>query len=793
MQRTYLSSLLSLILSVVLSFNTASAQGTPKYTISGYIKDTADGERLLGATVAVVELSNGTSTNAYGFYSIDLPQGKYTLKVSYVGYTTQVFTIDLKANYKLNVELNSSSITTKEVTVTSEKKDANVSSTNIGRQELSIETIKNIPAFMGEVDVLKALQLLPGVMAAGDGNTGFYVRGGGPDQNLVLLDEAVVYNTGHLFGFFSVFNSDAVKSLTLEKGPIPAQYGGRLSSVVDVKMKEGNMKEWHIEGGIGLIASRFTIQGPLIKNKCSLILAGRRTYIDLLAKPFTDTYHHGQFKGDGYYFYDLNAKLNYILSDKDRFYASGYFGRDVFNFKAPNGDFALNFPWGNSTVTARWNHIFGDKLFMNTMFIYNNYQFNIGATYQSVLFGVSSNTQDIGAKITFDYSPWIGHLVKFGVDYTNHLLTPYQTTAQIDSANFQNTNTSSKHAHELAAYIADDFDVTRWLKINVGLRASIFTLVGPYSKNVFDSTGHLIDSLNYAVGQPVKTYWGLEPRFAARFKLAKATSIKAGVALTRQYIHLVSNSTTTLPFDLWVPSTAAVKPQYALEYSAGVFQNLMDNMFEASIEGYFKQTFNQIEFGESQVPSSEQDIEDYFVYGKGRSYGAEFFFKKTRGKLQGWVGYTLAWTQERFATINNNQWFYAKYDRRHDLNVVLMYEINSRWNVGATFVYASGNWTTLPTQIYYINGSLYNIYGPRNFYQLPAYHRLDLSATYKLKHKRTPKLHSDITVSIYNAYNRMNPFFVYVDAQGSPGGVNVALKQVSLFPILPSITWNFKF
>lgn len=786
---------LLLLFLVVLSGNNVFAQAVQKYLVSGYVKDTADGETLIAATVGVLEIAKGANTNNYGFYSLDLPPGKYTLKVSYVGYKTKIIPIDLKGDIKLNVELATSSITTQEVVITSEKKDANVTSTSIGRQELSIETVKSIPAFMGEVDVLKTLQLLPGVMAAGEGNTGFYVRGGGPDQNLVLLDDAVVYNTGHLFGFFSVFNSDAVKSLSIEKGPIPAQYGGRLSSVVDVKMKEGNMKQWEVDGGIGLIASRLTVQGPIKKDKCSILVAGRRTYIDLLTLPFTNTHHNGQYKGDGYYFYDINAKLNYIISDRDRLYASGYFGRDVFNFKSPQGDFGIHFPWGNNTVTARWNHIFGDKLFMNTMFIYNDYNFKIGANFQSLLFNVSSNTRDIGAKVAFDYSPLIGHMMKFGVDYTNHMLTPYQTSGVVDSASFSSTNASSKHAHELAAYFADDFDITRWWKMNIGLRASLFTLVGPYNKSVFDSAGHKLETLQYAYEKPIKTYWGLEPRLSMRFQVAKATSIKAGFSLTKQYIHLVSNSTTTLPFDLWVPSTLDVKPQIALQYSIGAFQNFKDNMFETSIEVYYKQLFNQIEFGENKVVTSEQDIEDFFVYGKGRSYGAEFFVKKARGKFQGWVGYTLAWTQRQFAGINNGQWFDAKYDRRHDLNIVLMYDINPRWKVAATFVYATGNTSTLPVQLYYVDGYIHYIYGPRDFYRLPAYHRLDLSATYTLKHKRFKKLHSDINFAIYNVYNRQNPFFVYVDVQGNPakGGINVALKQVSLFPILPSITWNFKF
>jgi hypothetical protein len=789
------SRLFIVILLMSAGISSSFAQSASKFTISGYIKDTTNGEGLLGATIAVVELSKGTNTNDYGFFSLDLPPGHYTLKVSYVGFQTKTIPVDLTGSIKLNFELNSSSIATKEVVVTAEKKDANVTSTSVGRQELSIETINSIPAFMGEVDVLKTLQLLPGVMAAGEGNTGFYVRGGGPDQNLVLLDEATVYNTGHLFGFFSVFNSDAVKSVSIEKGAMPAQYGGRLSSVVDVKMSEGNMKHWEIAGGIGLIASRLTIQGPIKKDKCSIIVSGRRTYIDLLSLPFTQTYQKGRYKGDGYYFYDLNTKINYIVSDKDRIYLSGYFGRDVFNFKAPEGDFSIHFPWGNSTVTGRWNHIFGDKLFMNTMFIYNDYRFDISSAFRGLLFDVSSDTRDIGAKVGFDYSPLVGHMMKFGADYTNHMLTPYQTTGILDSVNIHNTNTSSKFGHELAVYFSDDFEVNKWLKINLGIRASLFCLAGPYKKGLFDSAGHKIDSLDYAVDQPVKTYYGLEPRASARFKIAKSTSIKVGVALTKQYIHLVSNSTTTLPFDLWVPSTPNVKPQMALQYSIGGFQNFHDDMFEASVEVYYKQLYNQIEYGENKVVGIDQDIEDFFVYGKGRSYGAEFFVKKARGKFQGWVGYTLAWTERKFESINNNTWFPAKYDRRHDLNIVLMYEINPRWKVAATFVYASGNTSTLPVQLYYNNGTINQIYGPRNFYRLPAYHRLDLSATYTLKHKRFPKLHSDINFSIYNVYSRQNPYFIYVDVSGNPntGSLKTSLKQVSLFPILPSITWNFKF
>lgn len=775
--------------------NPIQAQNGDKFTISGYLKDTLNGESLPAGIIYVNELGKGATTNDYGFYSLNLPAGKYTLKVSYVGYQTKYIPINLNSDLKFNFEMNSSAIQAKEIEVTATRKDANVTSTAVGRQEITMEQAKAIPALLGEVDVLKTLQLLPGVMAAGEGNTGFYVRGGGPDQNLVLLDEATVYNTGHLFGFFSVFNSDAVKSISIEKGSMPANYGGRISSVIDVKMKEGNMKKFSISGGLGLISSRLTIEGPLKKNKCSFILSGRRTYIDLITKPFLKKFQGGKFAGNSYYFYDINAKINYIVSDKDRLYLSGYFGRDVFNFKDQAGDFNFNFPWGNTTLTARWNHVFGDKLFMNAMVLYNDYKFNANANFRDITFNLSSSVKEISAKIHFDYAPLIGHNMKFGVDYNHHILTPYQTSGNAGTTTISSTTVSTKYAHETALFLLDDFDITKWLKINIGLRGSMFNLVGPYRKVQFDDRGTAIDTLNYGLDQPIKTYFGFEPRIGARFKVAKATSIKAGFAMSSQYIHLVSNSATTLPIDLWVPSSLNIKPQRGTQVSLGVFQNFKDDMIETSIEGYYKEMKNQVEYGESKVNNISQDVEDFFTYGKGRSYGAEFFVKKARGRWTGWVGYTLAWSQRKFADINGGQWFNARYDRRHDLNVVFMYDITKHWKVGATFVYASGNTTTLPVELYYINGDIKFNYGPRNFYRLPAYHRLDLSVTYVMPKKRKNGIDSDINFSIYNVYNRMNPYFIFIDVRGDAGAnkQRVALKQASLFPILPSLTWNFKF
>ncbi|MFN8276016.1 MAG: TonB-dependent receptor [Chitinophagales bacterium] len=784
-----------LVLFAALSSFLATAQ--TKYSISGYVRDSATGETLIQAQLYVNELDKGTTTNEYGFYSLNLPEGNYHLRISYVGFRTKTITVALKGDNKLNIDLPSLAIVAQEITVSAERKDANVTSTSVGRQEIPMEIIKNVPVLMGEVDILKTLQLLPGIQSGGEGNTGFYVRGGGPDQNLVLLDEATVYNTGHLFGFFSVFNSDAIKSVSIEKGAIPANYGGRLSSVIDVKMKEGNLKKWSAEGGIGLIASRLTVQGPLIKDKCSIILSGRRTYIDLITKPFLKNYQGGKFAGNSYYFYDINAKINYKFSDKDRLFLSGYFGKDVFNFRDQNGTFSFDFPWGNTTFTGRWNHVFGDRLFMNAMVMYNNFKFEANSTFRDIKFNINSRVQEITAKIDFDFAPWVGHNMKFGVQYNHHIMDPYLTNGTASGTSFSADNKSTKFGHETAVYLLDDFDVNKWLRINLGLRASNFTLAGPYKKVNFDRSGHAIDTVQYSLDQPVKTYWGLEPRISARFKVAKSTSIKAGLSLTKQYIHLVSNSTTTLPIDLWVPSSPAVKPQLALQGCLGVYQNFYNDMFEASIEGYYKHMWNQIEYSDTTAGNIAQDVEDFYRFGTGRSYGAEFFFKKARGKFTGWIGYTLAWTNRQFPDVNYGIRFPAKFDRRHDLNIVLMYEINKKWKVSGVFVYASGNTTTLPTELYYVNGSFQFKYGYRNSYRLPAYHRLDLSVTYTFPEKPKKKHHvySDVNFSIYNVYNRQNPFFVFVDVTGDPTKNNqrVVLKQASLFPILPSLTWNFKF
>ncbi len=765
-----------------------SAQSS--FTINGYVKDSTSGESITGATISVAGRS--VSSNQYGFYSLTLDSGEYNLAVSYVSYLTQSLRVSLTKNLELNLFLIPKSAALSEVVVSSRRRDVNVRNAQMGQIELSIGQIKNIPALLGEVDILKAIQLLPGVRNAGEGNAGFYVRGGGPDQNLILLDDAVVYNTGHLFGFFSIFNSDAIKNTSLIKGGMPAQYGGRLSSVLDVQMKDGNSNKFVTEGGIGLIASRVSVQGPIKKDKASFIISARRTYIDALAKPFVK--ETSNFYGSGYYFYDLNAKVNYRFSDKDRLYLSGYFGRDVFTFRNAKLSFNADIPWGNSTGTLRWNHVFNRKLFANTTLVYNDYKFSFGAAQNTFEIKLASGIRDGTAKMDFDWYPTGSHKIKFGGVATYHKFTPNVTSGRQDSVVFRPSNTGIKRAVETGLYIQDDWDLSEKWKLNYGLRLSGFTQLGPYVGYTTDADQNKLDSTVYGGFQRVKMHGGLEPRATVRYAVNETTSIKASVTRNLQYIHLVSNAGTTLPTDLWVPSTINVQPQKSWQYAAGLFKNFANNQFETSIEAYYKTMQNQIEYREGYSPSL-RDPEDEFVFGKGWSYGTELFINKVRGRFTGWIGYTLSWTWRQFPQLNDGQKFPAKYDRRHDLSVVGTYEANKRWKFGAVFVYATGNATSLPQRFYIVNGVLTQEYSRVNEYRLASYHRLDLSATYTPQPKKPRRLQSFWVFSIYNAYSRANPYFIYFSQEGSPynGTLKVQAKQVSLFPILPSVTWNFRF
>lgn len=777
---------------LLLVFIAVNCMGQGRYTISGYIKDAASGETLIGANVSVSG-SKSITSNQYGFYSITLTEGSYTLIISYVGFQSRVIPISLSKDTLFNIDLAFATALSQEVIVSARKRDSNVKAAQMGKISLPIEQIKSIPAFLGEVDLLKAVQLLPGVRNAGEGTSGLYVRGGGPDQNLILLDDAIVYNTGHLFGFFSIFNSDAIKNVSLIKGGMPAQYGGRLSSVLDISMKEGNNQKYQVEGGIGLIASRLSIQGPIKKDKASFIVSARRTYVDAIAKPFIKT--SSQFYGSGYYFYDLNAKINYKFNEKDRLYLSGYFGRDVFDFVNGRQSLKVNIPWGNATGTLRWNHVFNNKLFANTTAVYNDYNFAFKAAQNNFELKLSSGIRDMSIKQDFDFYPYSKHNLKFGLLYTYHRFTPSVISGSQDSIVFSPLNAQVKFAHEGAIYIQDDWNIGPKWKLNAGLRYSGFQQIGPNKIYTTDPNGNRTDSIVYNSGQPVKTYGGLEPRATLRYTIDEHTSLKAAVTRNLQYIHLVSNAGTTLPTDLWVPSTYKVKPQLSWLYAAGIFKNFKNNTYEASVELYYKDMQNQIEYKEGYTPNTLEDTENSFTFGKGWSYGTELFINKAKGKLTGWIGSTISWTFRKFPQLNFGNKYPAKYDRRADMTVVAMYELNKKWKISGTFVYGSGNAATLPQRFYIVEGVLTQEYSRINEYRLPSYHRMDLAAILTPKRNEGRKWKSEWVFSIYNVYSRQNPYFIYFDQTGSPldGSLQVQAKQVSLFPVIPAVTWNFRF
>ncbi|MDX2172094.1 MAG: TonB-dependent receptor [Bacteroidota bacterium] len=793
------------------------------FSISGTLKDASNGETVIGATIYLKEVNKFATTNQYGFYSLSAPKGNYTLQFSYITFKTIEQQINLDKNLTINFSFSPAENNLKEVEVTTKAGNENVKTTQMSAVQLDMAEIRKIPAFMGEVDILKTIQLLPGVKNAGDGNTGFYVRGGGPDQNLILLDEAPIYNASHLLGFFSVFNGDAIKNVTLFKGGMPAQYGGRLSAVLDISMKDGNNQKFEVEGGIGLISSRITVQGPLVKNKGSFIVSARRTYIDVLAAPFIDK---SDFKGTRYYFYDLNAKFNYILNDKNRIFLSGYYGKDRFSFTDNESNFKTKIPWGNASACLRWNHIYNTKLFANMSASFTNYDFSFSALQEDFEATIKSGITDYSLKYDINYFPNSRHTVKAGVHYIYHIFTPTNVSAKQGETVFDLGKKIQLFSHELAAFVSDDWDITQNIKLNAGLRFGNFTQVGAFNRYVKDFTGKIVDTVSYKKNQVVSNYNGLEPRLSVRFALNPTTSIKASYTRNFQYVHLASLSSVSLPTDVWMPCTEVIKPQLSNQYAMGFFKNFKENVFETSVELYYKTMANQIDFKEGAQPSDNvyDNPDNGFTFGKGWAYGAEFFIKKRTGKFTGWIGYTLSWTWRQFEDINYGQKFLAKYDRRHDASLVLVYDATAKWNFGLVFVYGSGNRGTLPNGFFLYQGSLSNDYGLRNSYKFVDYHRMDLNATYtpdrkaklekrklalvehyikegkdtssiQVSKKWTKNFTNSFTLSVFNVYNRYNPYFIYLTRSGdfTDGTLQVGAKQVSLFPILPSFTWNFKF
>jgi hypothetical protein len=768
--------------SVLLVLTSRSASAQKKYTISGTVRDASTGEVLIGATFIIKQSAqSGTASNSYGFYSISAPAGKDTLLVTYVGYAPAVYAVDMHGNRAINVSLNSKSDLTEVVINGRARNNENVTSPQMGVEKLDMSQINNVPVLLGERDILKTISLLPGVKAASEGNTGFYVRGGASDQNLILLDEAVVYNASHLFGFFSTFNSDAIKDVSLFKGGMPAQYGGRLSSVLDIKMDEGNNQDYVVQGGLGLISSRLKIEGPIVKNKGSFMISARRTYIDLFLHASSDT----TLKGSQLYFYDLNAKANYHFDDKNVLYLSGYFGKDVLGLQ---NSFGTN--WGNATGTLRFNHIFNSRLFSNTSVIYSNYNYAIKSYLPGDNFTALSKINDVDFKEDLQYFLSNAHTLRFGADALHHDIAPGSITSTDSSSSFNTKTIERRYGLETSAYLSDEWHVNTKLNLLYGFRLSDMLLFGPGTFSTYDAAGNTISSSTYSSGQVVKGYFNIEPRFSASYSLSDQTSIKASYNRNTQNIHILSNSSSSTPTDLYVMSSNNIKPEIADQVSTGYFRNFDDNIFEFSTEVYYKWLQNQIDYKDGAQLILNQDVESQLVYGTGRAYGMEFFLKKKYGSFNGWIGYTLSKTERRFDAINDGNYFPATYDRTNDISAVGIYQLSKRWSLSSTFVYGTGNAVTYPNGKYELSGITTYYYSQRNANREPSNNRLDIGAT--LEGKPHKKYHSSWTFGIYNVYNRHNPYIItFQDSKTNPGTTEA--QETSLFGIIPSVTWNFKF
>lgn len=767
-----------------------------KFSIKGKIVDSNTKQTITGATIILKNKTNSTGaiSNLSGNYSCKIPEGTYQISCTFLGYQDYKDSIIISSNLVFPIFLEEDVIKIGEVIITNKKPDENVKSTDMGKVELTVEQAKKLPTLMGEVDIMKTIQLLPGVQSAGEGTNGLIVRGGSVDQNLVLLDEAPIYNTGHLFGFFSVFNADAINNMTLYKGGTPAQYGGRLSSVLAVEAKEGLTDKFHANGGIGLISSRLTIESPIKKGKSSILLSGRRTYIDILSKPFLET---GTTSGIPYYFYDLNGKLKFRLSKKDQLTVTGYTGKDDVSLSVLDGRFETSFYWTNRALTVNWKHTFNDSLFLDVFLVNNRYVFFAEANFDNFESTAFSGIDGYITKVRFR-KIFKKHELHYGGIYNYLIYTPRDlsvNTSDDDGVNFDsNILNVKKYNNDVSVYLHDYYTFNKKWKVDGGVRLNMFQQLGPYTL-ITEQDNFQKDTTYYKRFENVKTYWSLQPRIAGRYAINDSSSIKVSVTYNNQNAHLLSLSGNALPFDIWVPSSVILKPQTSIQYSAGYFRNFLHNLLETSVEVYYKDFWNQVEFREDFTPSFTGEIEYDLTIGTGYAYGIEFLMKKQKGKFQGWLGYTLAYTKRKFDNINEGRIFPARYDRRHDLSLVVTYDLTKKWVFGGNFVYGTGQAITMQEGRYFIEGNLVNIYGDRNSFRMPPYHRLDLSITYTRK-PENKKFQSNWVFSVYNVYNRANPYLIYLDVSGDPTGtegITVGAKQLYIFPILPSVTWNFKF
>jgi hypothetical protein len=780
-----------LIPALLLLFSGVNAQN--KYTLSGTVKDLKNGETLIGAGITIKEKNVSVVSNAFGFYSITEPEGNYTITVNYIGYKPYTNNVRLDKNTILNIELEENSKELNTVEIKAESSADNVRKIEMSVAKLDIKQINKIPAFLGEVDVIRVVQLLPGVTSVGEGATGFNVRGGSIDQNLILLDDAPVYNSAHLFGFFSVFNPDAVKDVKLIKAGIPAQYGGRLSSILDVRNKDGNNKKFQVNGGLGLLMSRISIEGPIIKNKSSFILAGRRSYFD----QFFVLSKNENIKDATAYFYDFTGKANYIINDKNRIYISGYSGRDKFGFGGENG-----FGWdnGNLTSTIRYNHIFNTKLFSNVSAIFSNYDYAIGVGDNFDGFTWKANIINYSVKPEFTYYLNDNNTLTFGGQSTYYTFNPGKFIFY-SKGERREIGDKNKYALENGIYVGNEQKINSVFSMQYGLRFSNFNYIGPGTAYFFKDTVSIYarentGSKDYGKNEVIKSYNNLEPRFSVKAEINEYSSIKASYNRTTQYIHLISNTTASTPFDVWTPSTNNILPQLADQVALGYFKNFgKDEMFESSVEVYYKDMQNQIDYVDGADLFLNKLLDGEVINGIGRAYGAEFYLKKSSGKFTGWVSYTLARSERKTGQINNGNWYASRFDRTHNLNLVSTYVVGKYVSFSGTFVIASGTPATFPTNRLEVQGYVipHNVDNFRNNTRIPTYHRLDLSVTFNFDDFFPNKFESNLTIGVYNVYGRKNPFSIYF--QGNPDvPTNTEAVRFAVIGIpVPAVTYNFKF
>ena len=763
--------LLSFILLLIIS-NVVLSQD--KVILSGTIRDKQTGESIIRASIRIQELpSLGVFSNEYGFYSISLSKGKYTIVVSQLGYDNYVQKLQLDSNRVFDIKLNGQSLL-KEVVVESSKKNNNLTKPQMGTETLNMATISKVPVIFGEKDILKTLQLLPGVKSAGEGNSGYYVRGGAADQNLILLDEAPVYNASHLLGFFSTFNSDAIKDATLIKGNAPAMYGGRLSSVLDVKMKEGNNKEYVTNGGLGLISSKLSIEGPIQNDKSSFILSGRRTYADMFLKATE------KFKENILYFYDLNMKANYAINDKNKIYLSGYFGKDELGLGS-----AFGIDWGNKTGTIRWNKILSNRLFLNTSLIYSDYNYNVKLKNGETNFNINSNIKDLNIKQDYTFFANPKNNLRFGFNTILHTITPSKFSGTVNNS----IKKQGRNGLENAVYLSNNFKPNTNLSFDMGIRISAYTLMGGDNYNIYNN-GNIESTIQLDKSSFGKTYINPEPRFTLNYRITDQNSFKAGYARNVQHLHLLSNSTASSPSDQWIGNSYNIQPEIADQYSIGYVNGFKQNMFEMSTELYFKSLQNQLDYKDGAELNTLADVESALLYGIGRAYGLEWLLKKKEGVFTGWISYTLSKTERKIEGINQNKWYNARQDRTHDLSIVGIYNINSNWSISGVFVYNTGDAVTFPTGKYNLQGQTLYQYASRNSNRMPENHRLDISVTYDKKKKK--RLQESWNFSLYNVYGRENAY--RITFQDDPKNMNrTQIIQTALFRWVPSITYQFKF